>query len=58
MSESTYLVNRAKLYVRVFLDEKQDYKTSIIWYFEVQSDNGKKEVMLVDAVSGKEIYLP
>lgn len=58
LSESTYLVNRAKLYVRVLLDEKQDYKTSIIWYFEVQSDNGKKEVMLVDAVSGKEIYLP
>lgn len=58
LNDSTYLVNRAKLYVRVYLDENQDYKTSLIWYFEVQDDSGKKEVMLVDAVSGKEIYLP
>lgn len=58
LNDSTYLVNRSKLYVRVYLDENQDYKTSLIWYFEVQDDSGKKEVMLVDAVSGKEIYLP
>ncbi len=57
LNESTYVVNRAKLFQMVRLNENQEYAAEPIWYFEVTEDGGKKSVTLIDAVTGKEIVL-
>ena len=57
LNESTYVVDRAKLFQMVRLNENQEYAAEPIWYFEVTEDGGKKSVTLIDAVTGKEIVL-
>ncbi|EOS45891.1 hypothetical protein V1226_10905 [Lachnospiraceae bacterium JLR.KK009] len=57
LNESTYVVNRAKLFQMVRLNENQEYAAEPIWYFEVTEDGISKSVTLVDAVTGKEIFL-
>ena len=57
LNESTYVVNRAKLFQMVRLNENQEYAAEPIWYFEVVEDGISKSVTLVDAVTGKEIVL-
>ncbi|MBQ7372927.1 MAG: hypothetical protein IJW67_13795, partial [Blautia sp.] len=57
LTEQTYIVNRAKLALRVYLDEKQDLQAEPIWYFEVSDNSGRVEVVLIQAETGKEIYL-
>ena len=60
LNEADYAVTRAKLYERVYYDEKQNYAVEPTWYFEI-IENGNKSgtsVTLVNAVMGKEIYLP
>lgn len=54
---SIYTVYRAKLAVRVYYDENQQYAAEPVWYFEVVDDNENVTVLLVNALSGKEIYL-
>lgn len=39
------------------LDEDQQYMAEPIWYLEVNDNNSQKYVMLVNAETGKEIYL-
>lgn len=58
LSESDYVVTRAKLYERVYHDEKQNYAAEPIWYFEIIENGNGRSVTLVNAVTGKEIYLP
>lgn len=57
LNERTYLVNRAKLYMRVYFDENQNYVAEPVWYFEIIDDEAANSVVLVNAVTGKEIYL-
>ncbi|MDO4337216.1 MAG: hypothetical protein Q4C91_03905 [Eubacteriales bacterium] len=57
LTDSTYTVNRAKLAVRVYIDENQKYKAEPVWYFEVADNNGGTEILLFNAESGKEIFL-
>lgn len=59
LDDSVYEVTRAKLFRRVYIDEKQSYAEEPIWYFEVtDTGDGTNEVMLVSAETGKEINLP
>ena len=59
LNDSMYKVTRAKLFRRVYTDEKQSYAEEPIWYFEVTDTGaGTNEVMLVNAETGKEINLP
>lgn len=39
------------------MDEKQKYKADPIWYFEVVENNISKSVTLINAETGKEIFL-
>ncbi len=57
LDSAVYKVVRAKLAVRVFYDEKQRYGAEPVWYFEVMDDNGSMSVVLMNALTGKEIYL-
>lgn len=57
LDEFTYMVNRAKFYERVYINEKQQYVAEPIWYLELMDNNSQKYVMLVNAETGKEIYL-
>lgn len=57
LDETTYTVERAKLAVRVYYDEKQEYAAEPIWYFEVKDGYGNETVLIMNAVTGKEIYL-
>ena len=50
-------MERAKLAVRVYYDEKQEYAAEPIWYFEVKDGYGNETVLIMNAVTGKEIYL-
>lgn len=59
LDDSVYEVTRAKLFRRIYTDEKQSYAEEPIWYFEVTDTGaGTNEVMLVNAETGKEISLP
>ena len=57
LNDADYEVTRAKFYERVYLDEKQKYKADPIWYFEVVENNISKSVTLINAETGKEIFL-
>ncbi len=58
LNDSYYEVTRAKLYWRVYKNEAQRYDAEPIWYFEVLENGVKKTVALINAATGKEIYLP
>lgn len=58
LNELTYTVTRAKLAVRVYFDESQVYQAEPVWYFEVYDNNSNLEIVLFNAVTGEEIYLP
>lgn len=58
LSDSTYLADKARLYEMVCLNTDQQYTAKPIWYFEVgPEDSESRTVTLVDAVTGKEIFL-
>lgn len=57
LNDANYEVTRAKFYERVYLDEGQKYKADPIWYFEVVENNISKSVTLINAETGKEIFL-
>lgn len=57
LDEATYTVTRAKFYERAYINEDQQYTAEPIWYLEVNDNNSQKYVMLVNAETGKEIYL-
>ncbi len=57
LNDSGYEVTRAKFYERVCLNEAQKYETEPIWYFEVKDDHAGKSVTLINAETGKEIFL-
>lgn len=57
LNDAEYKVVRAKLYQRVFFDLKQKLVTEPIWYFEVVENDSSKSVTLVNAATGKEIYM-
>lgn len=51
-----YTANYAKLVLRTYYDEKQQLTAEPIWYFEV-TDGNSLEIVLVNAVTGEEIFL-
>lgn len=57
LNDATYEVTRAKFYERVYLNEAQKYEAEPIWYFEVIENNTSKSVTLINAATGKEIFL-
>lgn len=57
LNDAQYVVNRAKLFEMVRMNQKQEYEVLPVWYFEVAENGESKSVTLVDAVTGKEIYL-
>lgn len=57
LNDADYEVTRAKFYERVYLNEEQKYKADPIWYFEVVENNISKSVTLINAETGKEIFL-
>lgn len=57
LDDAVYTVNRAKLVIRVYYDENQQFAAVPVWYFEVTDSNGNFEMILVDALTAKEIYL-
>lgn len=58
LNDARYEVTRAKLFERVYLNEEQKYEAEPVWYFEVVENDISKSVTLVNAETGKEIYLP
>lgn len=57
LNEAVYMVTRAKFYERVYINEAQQYMAEPIWHLELTDNNSQKYVMLVNAETGKEIYL-
>ena len=57
LNDAHYAVDRAKLFQMVRLDENQELISEPIWYFEVVEDGNSKSITLVNAVTGKEIFL-
>lgn len=57
LDDASYEVTRAKLYERVFLNEAQKYETEPVWYFEVMENDVGKSVVLINAETGKEVFL-
>ncbi len=58
LDDASYEVTRAKFYERVYLNEAQKYETEPVWYFEVTENGAGKSVVLINAETGKEIFLP
>lgn len=57
LNDAHYVVDRAKLFQMVRLDENQELTSEPIWYFEVLEDGNSRSITLVSAVTGKEIFL-
>ncbi|MCC8105866.1 MAG: hypothetical protein LIO99_07665 [Clostridiales bacterium] len=57
LNDATYEITSAKLYMYVRINEDQEYEATPVWYFEVIENGTSRSGTLVDAVSGKEIYL-
>lgn len=57
ITDSIYTVKKARLYQRVFINERQEYSVEPVWYFEISENGNDSKVMLVNAVDGKEIIL-
>ena len=57
LNDADYEVTRAKFYERVYLNEEQKYEADPIWYFEVVENNTSKSVTLINAETGKVIFL-
>lgn len=59
LSDSKYVVNRAKLYFVPILNEQGGYDIKLSWLFEIikDDDSSAKEYILIDAETGKEITL-
>lgn len=57
LDDLAYVVDRAKFYERVYLNENQKYDVEPIWYLELTDNNSGRYVMFVNAETGKEIYL-
>lgn len=57
LNDDRYIVKRAKLYEMICMDQKQNYMVKPVWYFETLKNNTEKEIILVDAETGKEIFL-
>lgn len=57
LDDNVYTIYRAKLALRIYLEENQTYAAEPIWYFEVEDDNGGVSLILINALTGKEIYL-
>lgn len=57
LDETNYTVNAAKLFQMVRHNQKQEYETVPIWYFEISKDTGEKVFTIINAESGKEIYI-
>lgn len=60
LTQENFLVDRAKLFMRVSLDETQKYTMSPMWYFETIAETENHEesrriVILVNAITGEEI---
>lgn len=56
LSDTKYIVDRAKLYFVPQLKSDDNYDLVPAWLFEIKTDSGN-EFMIVDAESGKEITL-
>lgn len=58
LDESEYEVTKAKLFERVYVDEQQKYASEPVWHFTVVQDGARETVVLVNAETGKEVFLP
>ena len=57
LNDAHYVVERAKLFQMVRMDDNQELMSEPIWYFEVVEDGNSRSITLVNAVTGKEIFL-
>lgn len=57
LNDAKYTVNRAKLYEMVRTNQEQEEEVLPVWYFEVAENDTTKSVALVDAQTGREIYI-
>lgn len=57
LNDTIYEVTKAKLFRMVRLNEKQEYVAEPVWYFEVMENDTKQSITLINAVTGKEIFL-
>lgn len=58
LGDAKYVVERAKLFQMIRRNEKQELIAEPIWRFEIDGNINKKLVTIVNAETGKEIYLP
>lgn len=58
LGDIKYVVERAKLFQMVRRNEAQELIAEPVWRFEIDGNISKKLVTLVNAETGKEIYLP
>jgi len=58
IDDSTYEVTRAKLFNMIRRNQNQEYISEPVWYFESLKDGEKPSVVIVNATTGKEIFLP
>lgn len=57
LSDSVFVVSVAKLCQMVSYDKNQEQTIKPVWYFEVIENEMTRSYMLVDAVTGNELYL-
>ena len=58
LDDNSYEVTRAKLALRIFYNDFGKYDCEPIWYFEIFDSNSNFEIVLINAVTGDEVYLP
>lgn len=56
LNDTKYVVQRARLFQMVRLDQSQEESVLPVWYFEVEEGEDGRKVTLVDAETGKLIF--
>lgn len=57
LNDTIYEITKAKLFRMVRFNERQEYVAEPVWYFEVMENDTKQSITLINAVTGKEIFL-
>ena len=57
ITDQHYTVKKAKMVLRTYNDENQKLSAEVVWHLTVTDDKGNIQILMYDALTGKEIFL-
>lgn len=57
ITDQHYKVNKARMVLRTYNDENQKLSAEVVWHLTVTDNSGNMQILMYDALTGKEIFL-